>query len=665
MKKLMCGMVGLLIAALSLPSVLFAQGGVEDADFYGKSWAVVIGINEYQNRQYNLSYAVNDAEAVAVRFEQMGFERVISLTDENATRGKILQLLTQELPQQVGENDRLVIFYAGHGATGQLLNPQDHVNGQDQVGFLVPHDAHFDFDIIGDAIQIDDYQGFLQSTNFMSLEDIRNISDNIRAKHILYILDGCYSGFLDPAAYKFRSVRRTAFVGEGTEGSGVKRGLIIEDDTLESGSDDSRQQQQQGRSIVSRENFGPINEEKKLADRPTVQVLTAGSSGEQVVEAGGHGIFTNYLLRALDGFVDENENCVVRLSEMALYLREVVPKASQGQQTPLFGRVSGEGDVIFVPPICNPLTKTDLSPPAADKKWQKVAAYKAKKQGGYKYPSQLAVDNARNLYVLDSKRQKIFKFDEAGNFLSDDFEFAADGKAWIPHSMSVKGNGDLWVFYSPPKKVKGAGKIFVFQPDGSPGENWAGDVPVDSCDFGERPFPSNALIALDREDNLLVVDQQRETFFKCDRDGTLLPQQSVKADYARFRKPQGLAVDIFGYLYVTNTEGHGIQKFFDGRWIKTRWPQLEGKKKLYFKHPHGLAVDNRLFVYVADTENHRIKKYTNKGEKLLTFWGKKKAKKGGKYGEFKAPQDVAVSPDGRYVYVADTGNKRIQRFINQ
>lgn len=661
MKQLIAGITGLMLGLLSLPTLLFA-GGVRDADFYGKSWAVVIGINEYQSEQYNLEYAVNDAEAVAVRFEQMGFEEVISITDQQATRENILQLLTDELPQEVGNNDRLVIFYAGHGATGQLLNPAERLNGQDRVGFLVPHDAVFNFSIVDNTIPVENYQEFLRTTNFISLDDLRNVADTIRAKHILYILDGCYSGFLDPAAYKFRSARRTAFtgesIGEPSEGGGAERGLDVDVSGMAGG--DSQ------RTIGhSDKNFGPINEEKKLAARPTVQVLTAGSSGEPVVEKGGHGIFTYYLLKTLDGFVDDNENCVVRTSEMAYYLREVVPNASGGQQTPLFGRLSGEGDMIFVPPICNPLTEKDLSAPEPDQEWQKVEAYKAKKQGGYKTPTQLAVDNERNLYVLDSKKQKIFKFDEFGSFVSDDFGLPEDKGSWTPHSMAVRANGDLWVFYSPLKKQKEAGKIFVFQSDGSPGENWAGDMAIDSCDFGDRPFPSKALIALDREDNLLVLDQQNERFFKCDSSGMLIQEQRDKGEFASIQKPQGLAVDVFGYLYISNTEGNGVQKFFDGQWLKTRWPQLEGKDKLYFKRPHGLAVDNRLFVYVADTENHRIKKYTNKGEKLLAYWGKKKATKGGKYGEFKAPQDVAVSPDGRYVYVADTGNKRIQRFINQ
>jgi DNA-binding beta-propeller fold protein YncE len=51
------------------------------------------------------------------------------------------------------------------------------------------------------------------------------------------------------------------------------------------------------------------------------------------------------------------------------------------------------------------------------------------------------------------------------------------------------------------------------------------------------------------------------------------------------------------------------------------------------------------------------------GQKLLTYWGKEKAKKGKKYGEFNTPMGVAVNWNNTNIYVADTGNKRVQKFV--
>ncbi len=415
-----CYFIVVLCFLLLTVSGAYAQGGLEDSVFYGKSWAVIIGINRYEDASLNLSYAVNDAKAVEARFQQMGFE-ILSLLDEEATRENILTLLTRELPNAVTENDRLVIFYAGHGATGQLPNG-------DEIGFIVPHDAQRDFEIIEEKIQISHTQRFVEQTNFISLDDIRYVSDMVPAKQIFYILDGCYSGFLDPAVYKFRSDKRQGGSEQQLINTGAKRGLVV------GGSSPI--------PAVSAETVGTLTEEKRLTSRHTVQVLTAGSSGETVSEKSGHGVFTSYLLRALDGKADFNGNCVIRASELATYLKEIVPQASGFSQTPLFNRVSGEGEMIFIPPICMPLEQKDTQVPIVDKEWTKTAAYQGKQAGGYERPSQIAIDPENNLYVLDSQRYKILKFDEQGRYLSK-VEFRSElDDSWQPYSMAVKSNGD-------------------------------------------------------------------------------------------------------------------------------------------------------------------------------------------------------------------------------
>jgi sugar lactone lactonase YvrE len=60
-------------------------------------------------------------------------------------------------------------------------------------------------------------------------------------------------------------------------------------------------------------------------------------------------------------------------------------------------------------------------------------------------------------------------------------------------------------------------------------------------------------------------------------------------------------------------------------------------------------------VYVADTGNHRIQRFNGTGWSVIGT-----GTKGNALGQFASPESVVASPDGRRIYVADTGNKRIQ-----
>jgi hypothetical protein len=75
-----------------------------------------------------------------------------------------------------------------------------------------------------------------------------------------------------------------------------------------------------------------------------------------------------------------------------------------------------------------------------------------------------------------------------------------------------------------------------------------------------------------------------------------------------------------------------------------------------FDHPRGIAIDSLGNIYVADTGNNRIQKFDSSGN-FLVKWGSN----GTGNGKFDTPRGVAVDSSGN-VYVADTGNDRIQKF---
>ena len=86
---------------------------------------------------------------------------------------------------------------------------------------------------------------------------------------------------------------------------------------------------------------------RKISSMRVVQIITAGGKGEQVQEKGGHGLFTTYFLHALVGEADFNKDNVVTGTELGAYLRPTVSNASGQAQTPLYGRLEGEGEFLF------------------------------------------------------------------------------------------------------------------------------------------------------------------------------------------------------------------------------------------------------------------------------------------------------------------------------
>ncbi len=136
----------------------------------------------------------------------------------------------------------------------------------------------------------------------------------------------------------------------------------------------------------------------------------------------------------------------------------------------------------------------------------------------------------------------------------------------------------------------------------------------------------------------------------------------------QFQGPRGIKVGPDGFLYVADSGNHRIQKFTaDGQFVVARGRhssvEAEIGKPQGFNEPWDVAVAPDGAIYVADTWNHRIQKLDAEGN-FITAWGLF-----GQYGPgdavgrsaFYGPRGIAVGTDGR-VYVADTGNKRVQVF---
>jgi DNA-binding beta-propeller fold protein YncE/plastocyanin len=128
--------------------------------------------------------------------------------------------------------------------------------------------------------------------------------------------------------------------------------------------------------------------------------------------------------------------------------------------------------------------------------------------------------------------------------------------------------------------------------------------------------------------------------------------------------PAGIAVDpSSGNVYVAVTAVNRIQVFSSDGTFVSNWGRFGGAQNGTFSHPQGIAIDPEGNVYVADTGNNRIQVFTSNGTYISKFpsvWGEF----GPRDGRLTSPEDVAIDPSSGNVYVADTGNNRIQVFTS-
>ena len=138
---------------------------------YATDRGLVIGINDYTNLP-PLIYSVNDAQAIYQMLIEWGFpqNQLHRLINEQATQKAIVAAL-QDLATHSQPNDRVFIFFAGHGLT--------HEMDYGEEGFLMP---------------VHSEQTAILKTG-ISMKTLQVLLKKIPAKHVLVAADSCYSGY--------------------------------------------------------------------------------------------------------------------------------------------------------------------------------------------------------------------------------------------------------------------------------------------------------------------------------------------------------------------------------------------------------------------------------------------------------------------------------------
>ena len=103
-----------------------------NADNPINTYALVIGIADYKNMEHyngDLNYTAKDAELFYNFLKEQKFGKIqedalVLLTDSSANKENIIDQM-QRLYEKADDNDRLILFYSGHGGHRMFL-PYDY-----------------------------------------------------------------------------------------------------------------------------------------------------------------------------------------------------------------------------------------------------------------------------------------------------------------------------------------------------------------------------------------------------------------------------------------------------------------------------------------------------------------------------------------------------------
>ena len=304
-------------------------------------------------------------------------------------------------------------------------------------------------------------------------------------------------------------------------------------------------------------------------------------------------------------------------------------------------------------------------------------------------PHGIAIDDSGNIFIADRYNNVIRKLDinqnvttvagtgakgsQNGNHLTATFN--------EPWGLCVDKKGNIYVADTRNNKIRKIatdGNVTTFAGNGSFG--FADNANPLASTFG-NPTDLN----FDPDGNLIIVDHLTNLIRKIAPNGNVSTIAGTKANYpnnygnkdgaglsAQFYFPYGLTVDKAGNIFVADQYNHTIRKIDKNYNVTT----VAGTGKIgnndgiasqaTFNYPWDVVTDSLNNIYVADGYNQDIRKITPTGivSTLAGVPGKQGALDGpANLSTFSGATSLVINQQEQAIYVGDAYNNEIRKII--
>jgi sugar lactone lactonase YvrE len=282
--------------------------------------------------------------------------------------------------------------------------------------------------------------------------------------------------------------------------------------------------------------------------------------------------------------------------------------------------------------------------PGPDAMWGRLGL----SDGRFQKPRAMTIDREDQIYIVD-KTGRIQVFDADGKFL----------RSWNTPEIELGKPTGLGMNHDDLIMVADTHyfRILFYTRDGILRD----DLTIGGSlgpEIGQFAFVTD--VVQDREGNYYISE-----YGEFDR----IQKYSAKGDFIcrfgesgtgplQFSRPQSLAIDSRGCLWVTDACNHRVQI------VRCEGDQPElvslfgqaGDRVGEFRYPYGLWLDENDHAWIVEYGNHRVQKWNREGQSL-NVWGSV----GKKPGQFQQPWAI-VRDSRQRTYVLDTTNESVQRF---
>ncbi len=248
-------------------------------------------------------------------------------------------------------------------------------------------------------------------------------------------------------------------------------------------------------------------------------------------------------------------------------------------------------------------------------------------------PSAICMDTAGNFYFTDDAGSYVYKIDTASNVYriagTGSFAFSGDGgpataaALFRPNGIAVDNLGNIYISDFENNRIRvinSAGTINTLAGNGTAG--YTGDGGAATAAELRLPFG----VAVDKNRNVYIADGQNNRIRKVNTAGTIstyagngtagFSGDGMAANAAEISSPEGIAVDTFGNVYISDFGNNRIRKVNTSFIIST----ICGDSVIGFSGdggpataaelsaPDGVYVTPSGIIYICDYFNYRIRK---------------------------------------------------------